>query len=204
MSKEEKVKKPFYKKWWVWLIAVIVIVAVSSGDDEEVDTVEGEEAETESAEVEENNEEEAEEVSTEEPAEEEEPAEDKTEFDVGEQAELDEQVVTVTNVEKSQGSDFDQPSEGNEYVIVEVEIENHSDETISYNPYNFKMQNSDGQIEDIGIITVDSDTSLSSGDLASGGNVSGTLSFEQPIDDEELQLIFEPGFWSGEQIKFNL
>ncbi|WP_172370865.1 hypothetical protein [Sporosarcina jiandibaonis] len=33
----EKVKKPFYKKWWVWLIAVIFVVAVaSSGDDSEV------------------------------------------------------------------------------------------------------------------------------------------------------------------------
>lgn len=25
MAKKEKVKKPFYKKWWVWLLAVILI-----------------------------------------------------------------------------------------------------------------------------------------------------------------------------------
>ena len=33
----DKVKKPFYKKWWVWLIAVIVIIAIATnGEDGEV------------------------------------------------------------------------------------------------------------------------------------------------------------------------
>ncbi|MFB3164701.1 hypothetical protein ABLO26_25405 [Neobacillus sp. 179-J 1A1 HS] len=32
---KEKVKKPWYKKWWVWVIAVIVVIAISSGGDEE-------------------------------------------------------------------------------------------------------------------------------------------------------------------------
>jgi hypothetical protein len=40
MSKEKKikVKKPFYKKWWVWVIAIIVIVNIASGGDEETPT----------------------------------------------------------------------------------------------------------------------------------------------------------------------
>ncbi|MEY9870456.1 hypothetical protein ABIE66_005962 [Peribacillus sp. B2I2] len=42
MSKEKKikVKKPFYKKWWVWVIAIIVIVNIASGGDEEESTTE--------------------------------------------------------------------------------------------------------------------------------------------------------------------
>lgn len=40
MSKE-KIKKPFYKKWWVWLIAVIVVIGIAtSGDSEENQTAE--------------------------------------------------------------------------------------------------------------------------------------------------------------------
>ncbi|MFD9626215.1 DUF4352 domain-containing protein [Peribacillus muralis] len=37
MSKEKKikVKKPFYKKWWVWVIAIIIIANIASGGDEE-------------------------------------------------------------------------------------------------------------------------------------------------------------------------
>jgi len=37
-EKKMKIKKPFYKKWWVWLIAVIIIVNISTGDDEKEDT----------------------------------------------------------------------------------------------------------------------------------------------------------------------
>jgi len=196
MSEEKKKKKPFYKKWWVWLIVIILAIGIfgSSGDDEASDgpeKVESEEAEeTESDETEES--------------EDEEEAIEDAEFGVGEKVKLDGQVVEVTEVEKSQGSDFDTPSDGNEYVIVHVSIENNGEDDISYNPFNFKMKNSNGQIEDQGLITVDSDTSLSSGDLAPGGNVSGTLSFEQPKDDEGLQLIFEPGFWGTDEIIFNL
>ncbi|MDP9738272.1 DUF4352 domain-containing protein [Peribacillus frigoritolerans] len=42
MSKEKKikVKKPFYKKWWVWVIAIIIIVNIASGGDEEESSTE--------------------------------------------------------------------------------------------------------------------------------------------------------------------
>lgn len=193
----EKAKKPFYKRWWFWLIVVVVVIgAAASGDNDKkvgpkkVDEVSKDVSNEESGkkDEEESNEEKI---------------EDK-EFGIGEKVELDGQVVEVTEVEKSDGNEFDKPSEGNEYVIVHVLIENHGDKEISYNPFNFKMKNSNGQIEDQGLITVDNDTSLSSGDLAPGGEVSGTLSFEQPKDDGGLQLIFEPGFWDTDQIIFNL
>ncbi|WP_186763916.1 Ltp family lipoprotein [Planomicrobium sp. CPCC 101079] len=34
MGSKEKVKKPFYKKWWVWLIAIIIIFAIGSPKEE--------------------------------------------------------------------------------------------------------------------------------------------------------------------------
>ncbi|MGE7880173.1 DUF4352 domain-containing protein [Peribacillus muralis] len=37
MAKKEKVNKPFYKKWWVWVLAVIIIGAIASGG-EDTDT----------------------------------------------------------------------------------------------------------------------------------------------------------------------
>lgn len=190
MAEEKKKKKPFYKKWWVWLIVIILAIGIfgSSGDDEAADGPEKVESEDNEAQTEEEKEEEIEDA----------------EFGIGDKVKLDGQVVEVTEVEKSQGDDFEKPSEGKEFVIVHVSIENNGEEEISYNPFNFKMKNSDGQIEDEGFIMVDSDTSLSSGDLAPGGNVSGTLSFEQPKDDDGLELIFEPGFWGTDEITFNL
>jgi colicin import membrane protein len=38
MLAKEKVKKPFYKKWWVWVIAIIVVIGATGGDEEVKDT----------------------------------------------------------------------------------------------------------------------------------------------------------------------
>ncbi|MBQ2775230.1 MAG: DUF2116 family Zn-ribbon domain-containing protein [Clostridia bacterium] len=96
--------------------------------------------------------------------------------------------MTVTDIKKSNGTEFDSPKSGMEYVIVTVKYKNNSSSTVSYNPYDFKMKNSKGQIVDHTFTTVDNDTSLLSGELAPGGEISGTVVFEQPINDSDLIL----------------
>ena len=32
---KEKAKKPFYKKWWVWLLAILIIGGLTSQRDED-------------------------------------------------------------------------------------------------------------------------------------------------------------------------
>lgn len=179
----EKIKKPFYKKWWVWVatIFIVAIIATSCGDDE------------------------AKPASTEPKAEKKESKkEEKTEFGINEPIEFQGRILEVTDVKKSDGDDFDKPKEGKEYVIVTVNITNNSDDKISYNQFDFKMKNSQGQIEEPALSIIDNDTSLSSGELAAGGNVSGTIVFEQPKDDEQLELIFSPSFWSNKEVSINL
>lgn len=205
---EAKEKKPIYKKWWFWLIIVVVVIGVlGATDEDEPSVVEDNQAtEQESDEIEttEDNEEIEPEEEPEEELEDETEEPEDMEFGVGESIQLGDNILTVSNVEKSQGDDFDNPSEGKEYVIVTVEIENAGDENISYNPLNFKMQNSNGQIENQAFTIIDTDTSLSSGELAPGGNVSGTIVFEQPIDDPGLILIYEPSFWGNDEIRINI
>src|SRR5690625_1063475 len=105
-EEEKKKKKQFYKKCYVWLIVNILAIDIfgSSDDDEVADGPE----KVESEETEEESEEEKEEDV------------ENTEFGVGDKVKLDGQVVEVTEVEKSQGDDFETPSEGNEFVIVHV------------------------------------------------------------------------------------
>ena len=190
-----KEKKPFYKRWWfIALVLIIVFGAFASGSDDENDTGPTK-VDNDTEIVDEDNTDE--EVSDEEEIE-------NSEFAVGEKVEFEGQIVEITDVEFSNGEDFDTPAEGNEYVIVHVRIENESDEKISYNPYNFSMENSNGQIENQSFTIIDTDTALSSGELRGGGNVEGTLVFEQPIDDGGLKLIFEPSFWSADEVIFNL
>lgn len=63
----EKVKKPFYKKWWVWAIAIVIIAVAATGGDEEETTADDETEQEEGEETEEEKkvEEAAESVETE-------------------------------------------------------------------------------------------------------------------------------------------
>lgn len=113
--------------------------------------------------------------------------------------------LSVTKVEKSNGDDFDKPKDGMEYVIVTVKYKNAGEEKISYNPYDFKMLNSKGQITDQALTSVDSRTSLSSGELAPGGEISGTIAFEQPKGDAGLKLQYTGNWFSSDaDIEFAL
>ncbi len=114
--------------------------------------------------------------------------EEKTEFAQNETVVFEGVEFTVTNVEKTTGSQYDTSKEGYEYVIVTVKIENKSEEKISYNSLNWKMENSKGQETDTAFTIVDTDTALNSGDLNAGGMIEGTLTFEEPQGDTGLKL----------------
>lgn len=121
---------------------------------------------------------------------------EKTTFQINETAKFKNVNYTVTNVKYSDGNDFDKPAEGKTYVIVTLKIENKSDSKISYNTFDWKMINSQGQEDSETFTTVDNDTSLNSGDLAPGGSKTGTLVFEQPKEETSLKLLYYANsFW---------
>lgn len=131
-------------------------------------------------------------------------AEAKTEYSIGEEAILGDGAITVTAVERSQGNEWDKPKSGKEYVIVSVTIENKGEDNLSYNPFYFKMQNSQGQQESMTFSTINNDTALESGELIPGGKISGTIIFEQPTGDSELTLIYNDNIWSSQELKIKL
>lgn len=139
-------------------------------------------------------------------AKEEKPKEEtKTEFNVGEKIELEGTMLTVSKVEKSKGSEFETPKEGSEYVIVHLDIENGSEENISYNPFDYTLQNSQGQVVDSTFSMVNEDSALESGELTPKGKVSGSVIFEAPVGDAGLKLIYTPNmFIDSEKITINL
>jgi hypothetical protein len=114
-------------------------------------------------------------------------AKDET-FKVGDTIKVNGAELTVKKVAKSQGSEYDEPKSGNEFVIVSVSIKNIGTNQLAYNPYYFKMKNSQGQITEETITSVNQDTQLQSGELASGGSVSGDVIFEEPKGDKGLVL----------------
>lgn len=175
-------KKPVYKKWWFWLIIIIIILALASSGGSNNGNGGTQTTSTQ--------------TTAQQP--------EKTEYNQGEEAILGDGAITVTKVERSQGTEFDKPATGKEYVIVHVKIENKGNSNLSYNPYYFKMQNSQGQQEDTTFTTIDQDTSLNSGELIPGGSVEGTLTFEETTGDSGLILIYSDSVWSSNELKIKL
>lgn len=183
------------KKFLVVLVMGILLFVGCDAESSEPTLVEDDqEAQTEESAVDENKEQE-------------ESIEEETEqvFNVGDSVELDGTIITVVNVEKSPGDEWDKPQEGNEFVIITVRYENNSDENISYNPFDFQIKNSQGQITEQAFVITEGWLTLNSGELAPGGKVEGTITFEAPIGDEGLQLIYTPNWlFDDKKIVFNL
>jgi len=128
----------------------------------------------------------------------------KTIYGINEAVNSDDTTVTVTKVKKSNGGDYDKAKTGMEFVVVTVSIKNGGTSEITYNPFDFKMQNSKGQITDMGFTTVNTDTALQSGSLASKGEITGTIAFEQPRNDTALILKYSGSLFSDDiQFKLN-
>lgn len=177
-----KNKKPFYKTPLFWIIIVLVIIAIAATSGSKDDSAKkvGSNAKTKTTE------------------------QAKTKFKVGEEVKLGDAVVIVNSVTKSNGDEYNKPKTGHEYVIVNVTIKNSGEENLSYNSFDFKMKNSQGNITDEAIFGNDSDTQLDYGELAKNGTVTGTIAFEQPKDDQGLVLIYQGDWFDDKIIEFVL
>ena len=189
----EENKKSILKKWWVWAIAVVVVLGII-GSGEPTESTSSNNSQVNSGKVTNDNIDKKEE-----------PKEEvKDIYSVGEEVKLNDNILVVNSVEKSAGDEWDTPKEGNEYIIVTVTIRNDGKSEISYNPYDFDMQNSKGQVTEQAFTIINTDTALSSGELVSGGEVSGTIVFEQPVGDPGLVLKYKANMFSDKEVKIKI
>lgn len=124
---------------------------------------------------------------------------------VNEPATIEDTVLTVTNVQRNftPNNPYIRPESGKEYVIVTVQLENKSDGEITFNTYDFKMQDSNGvQLSEAYIM--EQENRLSSGSLAAGGKINATLGYQVPNGDSGLKLIFKPNMWNDKTITVKL
>jgi hypothetical protein len=110
---------------------------------------------------------------------------------VGDRAESGGIALTVVMVErKAAMNDFMKAKDGNTYLIAEVVIESIDRDKAPYNPFYFKVKDSDGREYTMTINIADD--SLKSGDLAKGEKVRGTVAFEVKKEAAGLVMSYEP------------
>lgn len=120
---------------------------------------------------------------------------------VGDVTKLGDREFTVNSVRRSKGFDYNTPKAGKEFVIVNVTIRNLGKDEVSYNPFDFKVQDANGAQESYTFASLDD--SLNLGTLAPEGKVTGSMPFQVPVGDE-AKLIFQPSFWSSQRVVVDL
>lgn len=176
-------KKPVYKQWWFWVIIVVILAAIGASSNNSSQNNGGN-------------------ANNSQPS-----SQEKTEYATGEAATIDGQEVTVTSVERNYqtGNQYVQPSEGKEFVKVVLQIVNNSNDQVSYNAINVKIEEGDGSVHDYSSsVLAQADDSLGHGDIVSGGRKTGSVVFEVPAGDSGLKLHFKPSSWSSKELVIKL
>lgn len=125
------------------------------------------------------------------------------EHKVGEAVDIKGEELTVKTVKKNYetGSQFLKPDTDNQYVKIDLSIKNNTDNSINVSPFEFKILDSSGVYHDTNFILKDPITSTK---IAKGGNLSGSISFEVPKNDDNLKLIYTPSLWSDDHVEIKL
>ena len=126
-----------------------------------------------------------------------------TVFGVGESAELNDVIVTLVNVKESSGANYITPSEGNVFVICEVEIQNNSKADIAVS----SMMSFEAYIDDYSTSVslsalTSSDKPQLDGAIAPGKKMNGVVGYEAPSDWKTIEVRFKSNVWSSKEYLF--
>lgn len=131
---------------------------------------------------------------------------DSAEYKVGDVISFEGEEITVTDVKRnsSTGNTYEKPKENHEFIKISVNIKNVSDKDVSISSYEFKLQNSNGAVEDSSYLTPSLEDAFDSAELVPGGSKAGSIIFEAPKGDANLKLVYEPSVLSNKKLKINL
>ncbi|MHA7611574.1 DUF4352 domain-containing protein [Weissella viridescens] len=176
-------KKPFYKKIWFWVLAIIVVIIIGGslgGSEDKAEKSDSTSKKASSSDI------------------------DNKTFNVGDTIEYKGVEFKVNSFEfKPDDPEYSALKDGNQYAIANITITNKSKDTISYNQLDFKLDNA-GNLTDFIEVRADSNNNLNSGDLKPGASVTGDLTGQAKPSDK-LKLNYTGNmFESKESFSVNL
>lgn len=203
--RKERTRKPLYKRWWVWLFAIVIIGAALSGGEED-----GKEAAADGKDV-------APVVSTpEKEQEEEEEVDEIVEVGIGVPAMIADVSFTVNSIEetneiKSSNQFIESAKTEGKYVILEVTVKNEKKEAITIHSSYFKLITTDGVEYDPNtdgavMMAMMEEEDFFLQQVNPGLSKTGKVVFEVggDLDLNSAVLRGQTGFWGTEQIEISL
>lgn len=188
ISKKAKVCPNCHKKQggivkWIIivLVAIMIISAVTSGDEEPKKVGE---TQSNQQNTQEKN-------------------ETKDAFAIGEIAELNDVRVTMTDYKESSGSEWNKPTDGNIFLLVQFEIENNSDEEVTVSSMlSFEAYADDYSASLSLSALMENDETQLDGTVAPGKKMKGWIGYEVPSDWAKFEVQFVDSIWSNTPFKF--
>ncbi|CAH1855741.1 DUF4352 domain-containing protein [Convivina praedatoris] len=116
------------------------------------------------------------------------PKKDTKTYNVGDTVTYDGVEYKVNKVDMNDGDEYQKPSDGQKYVVVNLTITNKSKSKIDYNPTYFAIDEN-GKQPDSTIVGPSSVDKMNSGSLESGASITGNLIGEAK-PDSKLQLVY--------------
>lgn len=131
-------------------------------------------------------------------------ASDRTEFGIGETAELDDIYVTFVGVTESKGSGSLTPADGKVFVLCEFDIANHTDEKLAVSSMvSFEAYCDDKLVaQNLSALAGARDKDQLDGSIAAGKKMNGVIGYEVPADWSELKIKYTPYIKAEKSIIF--
>lgn len=180
-------------KWITIAVVVVILIAAMSGGEDNPKKVETADAESS-------------ETTTESATDTSEDREEKDTFGIGETAEMNNVQVTMVSYSENEGSEYNKPTDGNEYVMVEFDIVNNSENEITVS----SALSFDGYADDYALnysfaAMMENETSNQlDGTIAPGKKMDGMVGFEVPKDWKTMEIHFKDDVWSNSKFKFEI
>lgn len=196
-----KIKKPFYKKIWFWVLIIILVAAIGGGmGGDETNTA----SEPESTSTKTVDTETVEEESSEKPKEEAKTYGISDEVNVGDVMYVVNGVETATNV----GGEYGQNSKGT-YLIVDISVTNNGSEALSISDDFFVLKNDGKEYKSdaTAAIYANDDSSFFLESINPDLTMSGKVIFDVSdavIESTTKQLQVATGYWSTKTALINL
>jgi len=183
-------KKKFYKRWWFWTLAVLVLLFIIGANSKTTPQKVGQNGSV----VATTNQ----------------PASDNSApqtFKVGDQIQLGSSVVTVNKEQVSQGGEFMHPSAGDEYIELNMTIDNTSNSS-QYVTTLGQMFVRDAQGNSYQVTPTDmmiqNPSSGLDGTVIANSKRTGWVGFEVPAGDKGLQFQYDGSIFGGGTVLVNL
>jgi hypothetical protein len=193
-ANETGAKKPIYKKWWFWVLAVFILGALGSGaSDTSTNTASNTGSQNQTAQ--DGNQ----------------PADTKQEaapasYKVGDTVKLNNHEIVVKSVDKNHksGNPYIKPqSSANTYVVIDVAVSNTGNQELPANQYGFKLEDETGTQRNVTYVD-NIDGPMEWVTLSPGGKMSGKMVFEAKQNSSVYKLHYSPGSFGGKEVVIDL